>query len=236
LQAIVPAFNDELLAVLGRSFRQRGDASVTVDAGDRRRVLHLRSGQLVASESNVSSELFGKLVSAARGIPTDVVEKVAAEARGVGSMVGDHLVALGFITHMENAQLLELQLRVRFEQSLWMPGAVAEAPLRKVQPTGSLPVGGLVVGALREPLPFHHAEALVLPHRARSLRWMGADDLSNALGLLPNERTLIHEVRAYSSVADALSRLPPTGIRLVAAFLALGVVSTHRISAARQAR
>lgn len=217
--------NRQLLDALAEVFFEASSASLSVSCQGVRRTLHVSQGNLIAAESTVKAERFGCLLVAARRLGPEIINEAIVSSKASGRLLGDQLVADGHLTVLQLNQLLELQLHVRFEQSVLMNGSVESTSLRGVQPVGNLSIGRLVLSFFRQTANPTVAEEFALPFMRKQYELHTLDELETKTGMLPDEVELWHGILAQDSKDERhLQPRDGTSLRLVAALTALRII------------
>lgn len=212
----MPGINEDLLRVLAALHGQGGDASVTVRAGEGRRVLHFSRGYLVSGGSNFKSERLGDVLATLGKLDPVLIEPVAAEAKRKGRLLGDQLLADRLLKPDELVGALEQQCLFRFQHAFMMEGAVDVGPKAAIQPALHRQLGALVVATFREKLPFDAVERFLANRSGNATHGKLGADLLDRLELLPAELRIcrrlaagepLHRVRTDAAASEQVARM-----------------------------
>lgn len=153
------ALNRILLWMLMDLERREASACVTVQAGQARRVVHVKRGQLVGAESNLKTERIGDMLVAEGLLDPALLEPVATEAARRKTLLGEQLVSDGLLTADGLLSALDRQVSFRMGAALSMRGVVTVDPSRGLQPSVQVPLTAAIAAAFRSWVPLAAIEA-----------------------------------------------------------------------------
>ncbi len=216
----------ELLKVLAKLWRERGDACVTVDNGRVRRFLHVARGELIGADSTLLTERLGTLLVADGILDPALVQPLVDASKKSGVFFGDQLVFEGLVSREDLARVLERQAMARFDRAVQMVGTVTVGPKTPVRIVVRKALGPLVVELFRDRLPVDAAVTLVasVPPTVARMR-EGLFDPSE-LKLTPIEERFWRQLASGQDVSAVLDRAsdPDVALRFVASLVGLGAL------------
>lgn len=135
MQTNSPRLRDTTLGdVLGACHRARLDGSLELDDGTRRRVLHLRGGQVCAVEGEPPS--FGELASARGLVAPDAIEHTL-RARPSPQRIGQRLVAARLLSTRARDALVQEQRALRLDALFGLEDAAITLGAMRPLPAGA---------------------------------------------------------------------------------------------------
>ena len=225
------AVNTQLLHILADLWRARGEASVAVDGGRIRRVVHVVRGELVWVESDVHTERLGVQLVADWLLDARKVEELVSAARVKSRTLGEHLVAEGLITPQTMNSAVEKQCLQRFDRALTMTGTVTVTPRLPGRIVVRRPLGPEIVRAFRDRLPVATASAVVAGLLPRHDRLLEQFVSAEALQLTGAELRYFRQLASGQGVGSVLDRAQDynQALRFIGALVAMGAVGGEEI-------
>lgn len=126
--------NRILVLVLLELDRRERSASVTVQTGQAKRVVHVAEGYLVGVDSSLKAERLGDMLVGEGLLDEVLLEPVAAEAARRGVLLGQQLVSDGLLTSGDLLNALERQISCRTGLALSARGLVTVEPPVYLEP------------------------------------------------------------------------------------------------------
>ncbi|MEZ4392567.1 MAG: J domain-containing protein [Polyangiales bacterium] len=191
MQLTPPRLRDTTLGdVLGACHRARLDASLELDDGRRRRVLHLRRGQVCAVEGE--PPCFGELASARGLIEPETIERTL-RAKPSPQRIGQRLVAARLLSSRARDALVHEQRALRLDALFGLEdAAITLSPMRPL-PAGAAELSPMLPSRVLSGRPRRRArvEVSVDPSRREALAVLGLGPDATTAALRERYRSLV---------------------------------------------
>lgn len=186
-----PRLRDTTLGdVLGACHRARLDGSLELDDGTRRRVLHLRCGQVCAVEGEPPS--FGELASARGLVEPDAIEHTL-RARPSPQRIGQRLVAARLLSTRARDALVQEQRALRLDALFGLEDAAITLSAMRPLPAGAAELPPMLPSRVLAGRPRRRARIAVSvdPSRREALAVLGLGPDATASAIRERYRSLV---------------------------------------------